>query len=311
LSAATTFDPKQISTASTSASYRGRFAPSPTGLLHVGSLIAAVGSYLQARHQQGYWQLRFDDLDNTRNQPGACDAILRSLQDYGFEWDGEVYFQHQHIEDYQYALDSLFERGQCYRCKCTRKAVQQMIREKNLCVYPGLCRNLQLEDTHTSIRLNVAAQQIDFCDRIQGNFSQQLDTDVGDFVIKRTDQIFAYQLAIVVDDHTQNITEVVRGADLLDNTPRQIYLQQCLGYNTPAYVHLPIALNNSGQKLSKQTHAHPIDSSEVSVTLHRALTFLGQKPPSELQFENTATIWQWAIPHWKLGNIPPSQAEKP
>jgi len=311
LSAATTLDLKQTSTASTSVTYRGRFAPSPTGPLHFGSLITAVGSYLQARHQQGHWQLRFDDLDHFRNQSGARDAILRSLQDYGFEWDGEVYFQLKHIEDYQFALDSLIQRDQCYRCKCTRKAVQKVMQQKNLRVYPGLCRNLQLKDSHASIRLKVAAQQINFCDRIQGSFSQQLDTDIGDFVIKRTDDVFAYQLAIVVDDHTQKITEVVRGADLLDNTPRQIYLQQCLGYHTPAYVHLPLALNQGGQKLSKQTHAQAIDTAAVSVTLHRALTFLGQKPPPDLQFENAATIWQWAISQWKLENIPRPQSKTP
>ena len=304
MSAATNVDAGKTSCATSSVVYRGRFAPTPTGSLHFGSLVAAVGSYLQARHHEGYWQLRFDDLDQARNRPGASESILRSLQDYGFEWDGEVYYQLQHIEDYQFALDALLERGLSYRCQCSRKSLQRAMLEQNLRVYPGHCRHLQLEDPNTAIRMKVAAKQINFCDGLQGDFGQQLDTDVGDFIIRRSDRIIAYQLAIVVDDHTQKISEVVRGADLLDNTPRQIYLQQCLGYDTPTYVHLPLAFNNSGQKLSKQTHAKPIETTNISATLYKALTFLGQEPPAELQFEKPPEIWRWAIAHWKIENIP-------
>jgi glutamyl-Q tRNA(Asp) synthetase len=283
--------------------YRGRFAPSPTGPLHFGSLVAAVGSYLQSRSQNGRWFLRFDDLDLPRNQAGATDAILRSLHSYGFEWDGEVYYQQNNIDHYQAALDTLLDHDMCYRCVCSRKTVQQAMQQQQREVYPGSCRNLRLQDAKAAIRICAPAEAIQFLDTVQGNFSQQLAQDVGDFIIRRADQIFAYQLAVVVDDHIQAISEVVRGADLLDNTPRQIYLQRCLKYKTPDYVHLPIAVNHAGQKLSKQTDASAISDNNISATLYQALKFLGQNPPESLQFEFHRAVWQWAITNWKIVQV--------
>jgi glutamyl-Q tRNA(Asp) synthetase len=287
--------------------YRGRFAPSPTGPLHFGSLIAAIGSYLQARSQGGLWLLRMEDLDPPREPPGAADAILRTLEHYGFEWDGSVLYQSRRHEAYLDALRQLRREGQSYRCNCSRKQISEKGQRLGLPagVYPGSCRTAAIGERQPhAIRLLVPEGVIGFDDGIQGPFAQQLEQEVGDVVLRRADGLFAYQLAVVVDDAFQGITEVVRGSDLLDNTPRQIALQRALGLPTPGYLHLPVALNARGEKLSKQTFAPALDGSRPLPALWQGLDFLGQQPPPELLQGDLDSLWCWAVEHWHRESIP-------
>lgn len=265
--------------------YRGRFAPSPTGPLHFGSLVAAVASYLDARKHQGQWLVRMEDLDKPREQPGAADSILSDLEFFGFEWDGPVMVQSQRTDAYQAALDQLKNKGLVYPCGCSRKEIADSIvgTFSGEARYPGTCANgLPAGKTPRAWRVRV---------------NEQLSESVGDFVLLRADGIFAYQLAVVVDDAAQNITDVVRGADLLDSTPRQIYLQQCLGYPTPNYIHVPVILAPDGQKLSKQTGAQALDRKRASSLLWDALAFLRHNPPPELRFASLCELWSWSITH--------------
>lgn len=289
---------------------RGRFAPSPTGPLHFGSLIAAVASYLDARSQQGNWLVRIEDLDLPRQMPGAADIILRTLEAYGFEWDGEVLYQSQRDRYYQDALHVLSARGLLYPCSCSRKEIADSATHGiDGLVYPGTCRDgLAPGKQARAWRIKVDEQPVFFHDAVQGEICQILARDIGDFVLKRADGLFAYQLAVVVDDHLQGITHIVRGADLLDSTPRQIFLQQALGYTTPHYLHVPVAANAAGEKFSKQTLAQPLDSRHRSEDLWQVLAFLGQSPPSELQQSSHTDIWQWAMQHWQPGSIPRQRA---
>ena len=282
--------------------YRGRFAPSPTGPLHFGSLIAAVGSYLDARANAGEWLLRMEDLDRPREERGAADAILRTLEAYGFEWDGPVIRQSGRGEHYAAALAGLREKGHVFPCACSRREISDStLGSESERVYPGTCRNgIGPGRLARAIRARVGDAVIAFDDAFQGRFEQDLAHEVGDFVVKRADGLFAYQLAVVVDDFEQGITEVVRGADLLASTPRQILLQRQLGYPTPRYGHLPVAVNRSGEKLSKQTLAAPLSEAEAPLQLGRALAFLGQEPPGT---GDLATIWEWARSNWRPGNI--------
>lgn len=287
--------------------YLGRFAPSPTGPLHFGSLIAAIGSYLQARSNSGLWLVRMEDLDPPRERPGAADAILRTLEAYGFEWDGEVRYQSSRSEAYLDALEQLRGEGRSYPCRCSRKEIGEQAERLGMAagVYPGTCRGAAIrpQQPHAT-RFLVDDETITFIDAIQGRYSQQMAQQVGDFVLRRADGLFAYQLAVVIDDADQQITEVVRGSDLLDNTPRQIALQQALGLTTPHYLHLPIVVNAEGQKLSKQTFATALDDSNPLPALWQGLQFLGQQPPIELMNEKPETLWQWAVMHWRSDNIP-------
>lgn len=277
--------------------YRGRFAPSPSGALHFGSLVAAVGSYLDAKHQQGQWLLRMEDLDTPRNIAGAADDILRTLERYGLHWDESVVYQSQRISLYQAALESLLQRNLAYPCTCSRKTVVAQNGER---VYHGHCRQHPADLHHPHAwRLTVNQASITFQDSLQGKQSQSLTDEVGDFVLKRMDGIFAYQLAVVVDDAAQQISHVVRGADLLDSTPRQIYLQQQLQLPTPQYLHLPIAVNTQGEKLSKQTLATPINAADPVAMLHQVLIFLRQSPPATLSTAPINELWTWAISHWQ------------
>ncbi len=278
---------------------RGRFAPSPTGRLHFGSLVAAVGSYLAARTAGGEWLVRIEDLDPPREQPGAADAILHTLAAFGFEWWGEVLYQSRRTEHYAAALDQLAQSGHLYRCNCSRKAIQLQAAAAGLPpgVYPGSCRG-QPPDGTGALRVVVPDCSISFQDGLQGAFAQQLTQEVGDFVVQRLDGFYAYQLAVVVDDAAQGVNQVVRGCDLLDNTPRQIWLQRLLGAPQPAYLHLPIAVDGAGNKLSKQTHAPAVDPKQPGVALWEALCFLAQQPPSELWQAPPAELWQWAFAHW-------------
>lgn len=289
--------------------YRGRFAPSPTGPLHFGSLVAALASYLEARQQQGEWLLRMEDLDTPRNMPGAADAILRSLEAFGFEWDGPVVYQSERHDLYAAALARLQEDGLVYPCGCTRKEIaDSAIHGIEGAIYPGTCRSgLPPGKTARAWRIRAENRTIGFDDAIQGHVAQNLARDIGDFVLKRADGFYAYQLAVVVDDADQGITHVVRGADLLDSTPRQIYLQQVLGLPAMHYAHIPVVLNAQGEKLSKQTQAAAVDDLQPATQLWQALDFLQQSPPAAIRNAPLADIWQWADQNWQLSRIKPTK----
>lgn len=285
----------------------GRFAPSPSGPLHFGSLVAGLASYCQAKSQQGNWLLRIEDVDTPRVVAGASEQILRDLEAFGFEWDGPVSYQSDRFEHYRYYLDRLFERGDCYACECSRRSLrEQGVRSGPLGqIYPGNCRLKRLVPANHSIRLNTGhAQSIRFVDKVYGGFSLNLPESVGDFVLRRADNIYAYHLAVVVDDELQKISEVVRGADLLENTCLHIYLQQRLGFKTPEYLHIPLVNNADGIKLSKQTGANALDHRNAPRHLLAALRHLGQAPPSELEHQKPRGILQWACDNWCIASIP-------
>jgi glutamyl-Q tRNA(Asp) synthetase len=288
--------------------YRGRFAPSPSGPLHFGSLVAAVGSYLDARCQDGEWLLRMEDVDTPRNAPGAADDILRTLESFGFEWDGPVLWQSQRQDAYAAALDTLRAGGMAYACACSRREIADSATQPAVdggLAYSGVCRNgLPPGRAARAWRLRVGDEEIVFVDRLQGRQTQRLEQDVGDFVLRRADGLFAYQLAVVVDDAFQGVTDIVRGADLLASTPRQIWLQRCLGYPQPRYAHLPVAVNAAGEKLSKQTRAPALDTRRAAAELVRALRFLGQTPPDQLSASLPAEVWRWARQHWDFAAAP-------
>jgi len=294
------------STQSINLNYRGRFAPSPTGPLHSGSLIAAVGSYLDAKFHHGKWLVRIEDVDSQREVPGAAREILSMLEMLGMEWDEEVIYQSQRSEAYRDALNALNEQGLIYPCICSRKEIaDSSIIGLNGPVYPGTCLKnpASVKNAH-ALRIQTNNDAIQFKDILKGAYAQRLSSDVGDFVLRRADGIYAYQLAAVVDDAAQNITHVVRGADLLDSTPRQIFLQQLLGYPLPQYMHLPVVTNAKGEKLSKQTNAAPINISDALAQLVDALHFLGQKPPLEILEGDISSFWQWAKQNWCVTLIP-------
>lgn len=286
--------------------YRGRFAPSPTGPLHFGSLIAAVGSFLEARAQGGEWHLRMEDVDQPRCSVAAADVILHALEAFGFAWDGEVVWQSQRTEAYRAAFDQLLVAGHIFPCACTRKELaDSALTADGTVLYPGTCRaGLPPGKTARSWRARVDAASVVFDDAIQGRITSDLAQEAGDFIVLRADGLFAYQLAVVVDDAAAGMTHVVRGADLLMSTPRQIFLQQCLGLPTPAYAHLPVVVNAAGEKLSKQTLAAPLDISRPGPALFAALKFLGQMPPAELAQMDCDTVWDWAKSHWQLQRVP-------
>jgi len=288
-----------------SALYRGRFAPSPTGPMHFGSLVSAVASFLQARSHQGTWLVRIEDIDPPREIPGSSDSILRTLEQHELFWDEPVLFQSQQIDRYHAALDTLHDNDRLYLCQCSRKTIAEVQQSTGTSVYPGTCRNLNIASgNNCATRVVVDDQTISITDRIQGNFTQNLVVEVGDFVLRRVDSLFAYQLAVVVDDAFQQITEVVRGSDLLDNTPRQVLLQRYLDLPHPDYAHHPVATNAKGEKLSKQTFAVPVDNSSALSNIHKVLDFLGQNPPAETEFIALSNLWDWAVQHCKLEKIP-------
>lgn len=288
--------------------HRGRFAPSPTGPLHFGSLVAAVGSYLDACAQGGEWLLRMEDIDTPRNVAGAAADILKTLEAFGFEWDGPVLFQSTRLDAYAAALERLKRAGLAYGCACSRKEIADSARHAAVdggLAYPGTCRaGLPPERSVRAWRLRVTDEEIAFADRLQGRVAQHLEHDVGDFVLLRADGLFAYQLAVTVDDAFQGISSVVRGADLLASTPRQIWLQRCLGFATPEYAHLPVAANAAGEKLSKQTRAAPLRTDRAAAELVGALRFLGQPAPSGLENAPIGEVWTWAKTNWDFSAIP-------
>jgi len=262
-------------------SYRGRFAPSPTGPLHFGSLVAALASWLDARAAGGRWNVRIEDVDTPRTVPGAADSILRTLEACGLGWDGEVLWQSRRGARYAEALGRLREHGLVYGCRCSRREIADSgLRGIEGAVYPGTCRELGLAPAPPcAARLRVPAGVVAFDDRVQGRIAQDVARDVGDFVLLRRDGLHAYQLAVVVDDADQGITHVVRGADLLASTPRQILLQRALGFPEPRYLHFPVATDARGEKLSKQNHASALEGAGAAARLPEALAFLGQSVP--------------------------------
>jgi glutamyl-Q tRNA(Asp) synthetase len=295
-------------------SYRGRFAPSPTGPLHFGSLVAAVGSYLEAKKHNGIWLVRMEDLDVPRSVPGAAEDILRTLEAFGLHSDEPVIYQSRRTAAYDEALQRLQADGSVYPCCCTRKEIaDSAVQGIEGFVYPGTCRNAQStllpkgEGAATgrtaAWRVRTNNEAVVFYDALQGRFSQRIESEIGDFVVKRADGLFAYQLAVVVDDAFQGITHVVRGADLLDSTPRQIYLQRLLDLRVPQYMHLPVAVNDAGEKLSKQTLAAPVDESHPVRTLLHVLDFLRQEPPGELIGEDIESVLKWAMQNWNASKL--------
>jgi len=289
--------------------YRGRFAPSPTGPLHFGSLVAATGSYLDARHQQGEWLLRIEDLDPPREIAGASASIISTLEQLGMQWDGPISYQSQRSRHYTAAFDRLRQHGYLYDCGCSRQEIaDSAIHTEAGPVYPGTCRNgLPPGRRPRSVRVRTEAITISVADRLQAPLQQQLASGTGDFVVRRADRLFSYQLAVVVDDAAQQINHIVRGADLLDSTPRQMYLQRLLGLPTPTYLHLPVAVNSEQAKLSKQTLAQAVIADERHSAVIDVLRFLQQELPESPHDASRDELWQWAIEHWDVTAVPASR----
>lgn len=287
-------------------SYIGRFAPSPSGELHFGSLIAALGSYLQARAKQGEWLVRIEDIDPPREVKGAAHRILTQLDDYGLHWDGEVLWQSQRHDAYRDVLHSLESAQRSYYCTCTRRRIQDVGG-----FYDGHCRNLHHGAHNAAIRLRVDTPVLAFTDGLRGQIEASADMAREDFIIHRRDGLFAYNLAVVVDDHFQGVTEVVRGADLIAPTVRQITLYQQLGWPVPDYLHLPLVVLPDGNKLSKQNHATPLPQGDPRPTLVQALRFLGQPVSPGWQDLTLADILQQATEKWNIATLPHQDACQP
>ncbi len=274
--------------------------------MHLGSLVAALGSWLDARAAGGRWLVRMEDLDRPRCMPGATDTILRQLENYGLVWEGAVLAQSSRDTAYESALQQLRESGAVYPCICTRSQLSDAPRNaQGETIYPGTCRdNVAEEHSPHAWRVRAPDAAISFTDRVWGKLTQSLSAEIGDFVVKRADPLFAYQLAVVVDDAYQNITHIVRGADLLWNTPRQIALQMLLGLPTPSYAHLPLVTNALGQKLSKQTFAQALPERAHSRILSQALNMLGYAPPPTLMDAPPTELLAWALAHWRIEAVP-------
>ena len=294
-----------------SSKYTGRFAPSPTGSLHFGSLITAIASYLDAKANNGVWLVRMEDLDPPRETEGAAEQILNQLIALDLRWDEEVLFQSSRLDNYEDALKKLTAKNYCFQCDCTRLQIKAMGS-----VYNGRCRDRPIPPKEKfAIRVRAEDISIDFDDLVQGNYQQSLEKEVGDFIILRKDKLFAYQLAVIVDDAFQDVTHIIRGYDLIDSTPRQIYLQQLLGYHTPIYGHIPVIVNGQGQKLSKQHFADPIDSNNGMKLIHQSLQFLNLNPPEINSSASCLEQLAWGIENWdvqavpKLANIPENLLE--
>lgn len=287
--------------------YIGRFAPSPTGPLHMGSLLAALASFLDARSQQGKWLIRIEDLDPPREQAGATDSILRSLEAHGLLHDGDICFQSQRHERYLEVLEQLLKLDAIFPCQCSRQKLAV-----NKGIHNGRCHSgkVELPSPGWAWRAAIQAINLQFEDGLKGSQEQALAEEVGDFVLLRKDGLFAYQLAVVVDDIDFNISHIVRGEDLLDSTARQIYLYKLLNRDSIKYFHLPLIMNSQGQKLSKQNHAPAIQSKQASENIYYCLQLLGQKPKAELKGAPCEELLQWGIDHWNLGNIPDSLPEQ-
>lgn len=304
--------PQDALTGAAGRPYVGRFAPSPTGPLHFGSLVAAMASYADARAHHGRWLIRIEDVDTTRCSATAERTILAQLVCYGFVHDGDIVRQSERSALYEQALAQLRTNDLLFACACTRKQLEAAPRNfEGEAIYPGTCRERRLPFASNASRLRVpatGADEVSFVDRAAGAITQRLSTELGDFVLRRADGIYSYQLAVVVDDELQGVTQVVRGADLLGNTPRQLYLQRCLGYRTPGYLHVPLARNVAGEKLSKQTRATPLANNNVLVTLHAAWAFLRQDPLKDAS--SVPEFWSLAARNWRPDRLsgPPTDA---
>jgi len=283
--------------------YVGRFAPSPTGPLHFGSLVAAVASYLQARARHGRWLLRIENIDPPREQAGASASIIAALERYGFEWHGVTLFQRRSKSAHDEALQRLLELGVAYHCDCSRRDLGNAARSALGIIYPGTCRTGCASELDTALRVRTNNSPIFFTDGLQGTVTQRLESESGDFIVRRRDGLIAYHLAVVVDDEIQGVTEVVRGIDLMDSTLRQIWLQRLLGYRTPNYQHIPVITHPQGDKLSKLTGAPGIDLTRVEVTLAQALDALQLAPPVDLGQHSLDVIWRWAIENWDIRRL--------
>lgn len=275
--------------------YTGRFAPTPTGPLHFGSLLTALTSYCEARSHEGRWLVRIEDTDIPRIQAGSEHAIMTALEQFGFEWDGAMVRQQDRLNLYEAALTELAQQDFIYACGCSRKQLD------GYNAYPGFCRNKNLPFTNHAIRLKATEQQICFDDLLQGHCCESLTSTTGDFVLKRRDGIISYQLAVVVDDALQGVTHVVRGADLLDNTTRQIWLGQCLGTPPLQYCHIPLAMNDKGQKLSKQNLAIGLDCTKAPLLIQQALRALNQP---DVALDTPSRMLNQAIAQWDIQKLP-------
>ncbi len=290
----------------TDSSIIGRFAPTPSGPLHFGSLVTALASFCQAKSQQGKWLIRIEDVDTPRNVEGSTDDILFALETFGFEWDGAIEYQSQQFEKYQSVLAGLLARGDCYACECSRRSLREAHAQSGRLglIYPGICRDKNLNQAGHSIRVNTASSGItDFVDQVYGSVTLDIEQQLGDFVLRRADGIFAYHLAVVIDDERQGINQIVRGADLLEATCLHLFLQQLLGYQTPDYLHIPLVRNQQGDKLSKQTGATAIQVDRKIPLLIKALEILSQPVDNQMQAASAAEILQSAVESWNHGNI--------
>jgi len=278
----------------------GRFAPSPTGPLHFGSLSCALASYLDVKKLGGKWLVRMENIDPPREIKGASSHILKQLEAHGLCWDDRVLFQSARLDAYQDSLNILKQKNLAYHCGCSRQRINALQG-----IYDNHCRLSHLPSTGnaTRLQLNQTNQLIEFVDQIAGQYTQSLAHNVGDFIIRRRDNLFSYQLAVTVDDQYQNITHVMRGSDLLDSTPRQIYLQRCLGFTQPQYAHLPVATGPLAQKLSKQNLASSLIPGQETLNIWAALNWLNQSPPTGLKKWSVSEILTWAISHWDSSNI--------
>jgi len=273
--------------------YVGRFAPSPTGPLHFGSLVAALASFLDARHHQGEWLIRIEDLDPPRELTAAPKEILHQLRSFGLHWDSVPLYQSTRLQAYELTLENLRKKSLTYHCTCSRRSFGA--------IYPGTCRGKNLQDTPDANRIQITKDSISFDDIFQGQQQYNPETEIGDFIIKRKDGLIAYQLAVVVDDHHQGITHVIRGHDLLNSTPRQLYIANLLGFKPAEHGHFPVVLGNDGQKLSKQAKAEAVPLTESMVTLNRALLVLGQPAVTAPTVQKLLTI---AIARWNRAAVP-------
>ncbi|USH02868.1 tRNA glutamyl-Q(34) synthetase GluQRS [Grimontia kaedaensis] len=279
--------------------YVGRFAPSPSGPLHFGSLVAALGSYLQAKAHQGKWLVRIEDIDPPREVAGAADAILKTLDAYGLHWDDGILYQHDRYDAYQAQIEHWLRNGEAYFCQCTRRQIKDAGG-----IYPGTCRHRMLDADGSAVRVYIDSPVTEFFDIKHGVMPLDPTMAAEDFIIKRRDGLYAYNLAVVMDDIHQGVTEVVRGADLIEPTGRQVSLYQKLGAPQVSYLHLPLALNADGNKLSKQNHAPAIDNTHPGPALEAALAFLGHPVPAELQGAPVEEQLLWGEKNWQINKLP-------
>lgn len=279
--------------------YRGRFAPSPSGLLHFGSLIAALASFLDAKHNHGQWLVRIENIDPPREKVGADKAILSTLEKYGLHWDETVLYQSHQSELYHQVLQELEQKKLSYYCQCTRAKIKA-----SGGFYQGHCRAKSYEKNGSAARLKIEKGISQYHDIIQGNVDCDEDMANEDFILLRKDGLFAYQLAVVVDDIYQGVNHVIRGCDLLDPTARQLSFYHILGATAPSYGHFPLAITTQGYKLSKQNNAPAINVEDPLPSLIAALTFLGQRPTQELKYASVNELLAWAITHWSLDKVP-------